>query len=376
MSFESGPSFFESNELVKNISEKVKRFIAIGMATAVLYGAVDIRSAYATESGGSVGISDRNDSSKERGNLQESFFDKEMNCKVEIYKEGGKVKRIETGIDYKDKIGFLGDDVLHDPVEKIIVGVEDKSGNWKFIERQGESKNTGIENEKLVQGDIREAVRQGAQDIVKIHTHPLAVYNSKEDIAAINKNETNTEKIKPGITVPSMEDVFRIILSDIIEDDNASKIGEKCRNIMVDPTGVWEYSIDRNNENIKEAKNSIQKGLDNLVKDAANEINISEEEREKIENLKEADEFPVLSSLTSDSLSRKMTELVKKEVNNVEIKFADNINLNHEKYSEITMDLATVSSRNDVEAKLKKLNNFIAVCKERGFIFNYKPFLD
>ncbi len=146
-------------------------------------------------------------------------------------------KEVKDGDSWLEGLQALRDEALNANTEKSALFIEDKKGKkyWKHF-AAGDEKTATISGETLT-----EEFSKNHRDIKLAHTHflgSLKEFNiTEEDIKKIRSGEAPT----PAIPL-SIKDITEIILfQKQLEEQGMPR---KIPSLIIDPRGVWEYTVD------------------------------------------------------------------------------------------------------------------------------------
>lgn len=267
---------------------------------------------------------------------------------------------------YDSLIYRLNKQALTDKKESSVI-IYEENGEMIIKETVGNKAYVFFEVDEIEKGI------KGTKDVQIIHTHPLEACHSAQ-IFSICSGE-NIEKVRNGEIEPNP---MPPSMTDIISAINLSReFGDKIKNKVVDTTGIWEFSIDKDNDFIKRMS-EYQKEMINIA-DNFSEKKLNEDERKILQDTMEktgtADINYLIVELKKDqktsALGDKMMDFLDKRIDKfVKIipreEIEDFISIN-------SLGLDIISFNEDNKDKKGLIDKYIKINKKRGINVSYKP---
>lgn len=183
---------------------------------------------------------------------------------------------------YVEEIEKIRNIAINEPNEYSFIFAK-KSGEYIFPKGQ---EGNNFSNSFSVK-EIRKYIGNEECSIELIHTHPAKLINPSDEniVEKIRKGEMENNLMPPSIT-----DISNIIDKKNIFGDNFSKITSK----VVEPSGIWEYSLNFENSQFDEIVNEFQDEF--TTERVIKESNLTKEENSTLNKVSEYINFENMNS--------------------------------------------------------------------------------
>ena len=296
------------------------------------------------------------------------IMDRMGSIKKEVYESTVEMEPGQEEI-YADKMREIRELAINDDNEHVFIIIK-KNGRYEFSE-----KTEGDEGSAIIGlFQINEYFRDGAEGIEINHTHPARLAYTQEEIA-----EIKTGKTKHNPMPPSILDIVSLAKEKDIFQENFSRVSNK----VIEPFGIWEYSLDSNGSHFDDIMDEFSSEFD--TKEIIRETNLTEEERNFMNIAGEDEFFKALHPsmrlfILINILEKNQHEVIAEKIART---FIEKEAVLKERYpqsysdfkriidDELEVDLEsafrTEKTKKDVKKKME-------LYKENGVILNYKPF--
>ncbi|MEI7498339.1 MAG: hypothetical protein WCK11_03595 [Candidatus Falkowbacteria bacterium] len=262
-------------------------------------------------------------------------------------------------ITLEEEIAKLDNGMMTDQEERMVVAIK-RGVKWKFIESGGNNKSANA----MPPQQVSELITGGADQVELIHTHPLASCPYSDSLKA----DIRSGKVKALPNPPSLD--YDIMLASVTYAVHLGEQYQKIKSKVIDPTGVWEFTLDNKHPFVGKIKNYITDLEKGYL--SAEEMALVKKEGIDLDKLNPQELLGALQNNPNTS------------------KFADRLLANQQTASKawistitekemMGFDEAVYAAQNiinplkDPKNISQRIEKFIAACKELGIIISYQP---
>ena len=247
--------------------------------------------------------------------------------------------------------------VIQDESERMFIGTDEA-----LYEVGGGEKESGF----IKFEDIQSVIDEGEQSPIVGHTHPISVYDNV-GYTRSELDEMKRENILPTPMPPSLTDIMGSVDAAKHFDEQNVEIRER----VYDPTGIWEYRVQTDNEAVG-LLTEFQRNLSDNI-----EANLTDSDRQimrkfGLESIHPSKRIAILkSSPETSAIGNKLEQVADSYIENLPEETKEKL----QKFGEIEVlcaDIAGVKRSGQNRQQIKNLiDNYVQIAKNIGVQVSY-----